>query len=460
MFPDQDTIAAIATPIGQAGIGIVRMSGPGCFSIAQKIFRPRNPASAFKSHCLCLGQLLEPASNNPIDEVLLTFMKAPRTYTREDVVEIHSHSGYVLLSKILDILLSQGARLARPGEFTMRAFLNGRIDLTQAEAVMDLINSRSERGLVVASRQVQGEFREAIESLKQKAVRILAQAEAAIDFPETDVDAGLRERGPEEIERELVCPIEALMASSEGRIWVDGVSTVIAGRVNVGKSSLLNRLLNEQRAIVTPVPGTTRDIIESSLCIAGIPIRLMDTAGLRSVSDEVEQMGIALTRKKLGEADFVLIVIDRSRPLDQDDLDIMHQIQEKPTLLVMNKMDLPARIHEGVGTDALSRFPCVEISALTGQGLDDLKKAIQKAVLGASLDATSSQAAPNARHRHALGRAVGFFRTAGLRIKEDAPLEIVALELGSGLEALGEITGETTAEDVLDSIFSQFCLGK
>ncbi|MCD6305985.1 MAG: tRNA uridine-5-carboxymethylaminomethyl(34) synthesis GTPase MnmE [Deltaproteobacteria bacterium] len=460
MFADQDIIAAIATPIGQAGIGIVRMSGPGCFSIARKIFRPRNPVSAFKSHCLYLGQLLDPCSNNAVDEVLVTLMKAPRTYTREDVVEIHSHSGYILLSKILDILLSQGARLARPGEFTLRAFLNGRIDLTQAEAVMDLINSRSERGLVLASRQVRGEFREEIETLKQKAVRILAQAEAGIDFPETGADGGLRERGPEEIERDLVEPMEALIASSEGRIWVDGVSTVIAGRVNVGKSSLLNRLLNEQRAIVTAIPGTTRDVIESSLCIEGIPIRLMDTAGLRSGADEVEQMGIALTRKKLSEADFVLVVIDRSRPLDPEDLGIMQEVQEKPTLLVINKVDLPARLHEGVGTDVLSRFPCIEISALTGQGLDDLKKAIQKAVLGANLDATSGQAAPNARHRHALGRAVGFFRAAVLRIKEDAPLEIVALELSSGLESLGEITGETTAEDVLDSIFSQFCLGK
>jgi len=460
MLPDQDTIAAIATPIGQAGIGIIRMSGALCLAIARKIFRPKNSVSVFKSHRLYLGQLYDPSSNEPIDEVLLTFMKAPRTYTREDVVEIHSHSGYLLLSKILDILLSQGARLASPGEFTLRAFLSGRIDLTQAEAVVDLINSRSERGLFLASQQVQGAFRDEIEGLRQKAIHILARAEAAIDFPEAEADAGLREQGPEEIGNDLVTPIQTLIASSEGRIWVDGVCTVIAGRVNAGKSSLLNRLLNEQRAIVTPIPGTTRDVIESSLIIDGIPLRLMDTAGFRSVSDEVERLGITLTRRKLNEADFVLIVIDRSRPLGKDDLDIIHQCQGKSALIVINKIDLPARLHEGADVEALSRFPSVEISALTGQGLDQLKSAIKDAILGGGVDTTLSHAAPNARHRHALGRALLFFKEAALRIREDAPVEIVALELTSGIEALGEITGETSTEEVLDSIFSQFCLGK
>ena len=457
---DQDTIAAIATPIGQGGIGIVRISGPRCLAIAQKIFRPRRPVPSFKSHRLYLGELCDPASGAPIDEVFLTFMKAPRTYTREDVVEINSHSGYTLLSKILETLLSQGARLATPGEFTLRAFLNGRIDLTQAEAVVDLINSRSERGLVLASEQIRGAFREEIEGLRQKAVNILARAEAAIDFPEVEAEAVLREEGPKEIGAGLTAPIASLITAFEGRIWVEGVRTVIAGRVNVGKSSLLNRLLNEQRAIVTPFPGTTRDVIESSLMVEGIPLRLMDTAGLRSVTDEVERIGITLTRDKLKEADLVLIVIDQSMPLNQDDLDIIKESHGKPAVIVINKIDLPVRLPEGADVETLSLFPSVRISALTGEGLDSLKKAIRDVILGAEVDATSFQAAPNLRHRQALVRALGFFEEAAHTIREDSPMEIVALELKSGIDALGEITGETTTEEVLDSIFRQFCLGK
>ncbi|MBW1851206.1 MAG: tRNA uridine-5-carboxymethylaminomethyl(34) synthesis GTPase MnmE, partial [Deltaproteobacteria bacterium] len=288
MSPDQDTIAAIATPIGQAGIGIIRVSGPLSLEIAGKIFRPKYPKPVLRSHHLYLGHLFEPSSGNVIDEVLLSFMRGPHTYTQEDVLEINSHSGYALLSKILEILLAHGARLATPGEFTLRAFLNGRIDLTQAEAVIDIINSQSERGLYLASQQVQGSFKDEIEDLRQKAIHILAQVEVAIDFPEEEPDMVFGEKETRGITEDLIKPIEALIKAHESRIWVDGINAVIAGRVNAGKSSLLNRLLNEQRAIVTPIPGTTRDIIESTINIEGIPLRLMDTAGFQRVNDEVE----------------------------------------------------------------------------------------------------------------------------------------------------------------------------
>jgi len=461
MAPDQDTIAAIATPVGQAGIGIIRVSGPLCRDMVHILFKPRRSIQPLKSHRLYLGELLDPATGDAVDEVLLSFMKAPHTYTREDVIEINSHSGYALLSKILNILLLQGARLARPGEFTLRAFLNGRIDLTQAEAVVDLINSRSERGLLLASQQIQGAFREQIEPLRQKAVHILARVEAAIDYPEAETETPLREQGPQEIEEDLVAPIEALLASADERIWVDGVNTVIAGRVNAGKSSLLNRLLNEERAIVTPIPGTTRDVIESSLTVEGIPLRLMDTAGFRRVKDEVEKRGIILARQKLTEADFVLIVIDQSIPLGQEDLDIVIQAEDKPALVVINKIDLPDRMYEGkANAGDLSSFPCVRISALTGEGMGRLKTAIRDVILGGHVDTTSSHAAPNARHRHALNQALLCMREAASKLGQDAPMEIVALELNSGLEAFGDITGETTTDDVLDRIFSQFCLGK
>ncbi len=460
MSPDQDTIAAIATPIGQAGIGIIRVSGPLSLEIAGKIFRPKNPTSLLRSHHLYLGHLLEPSSGNAIDEVLLSFMRAPHTYTQEDVLEINSHSGYALLSKILEILLGQGARLATPGEFTLRAFLNGRIDLTQAEAVIDIINSQSERGLYLASQQVQGSFKEEIEGLRQKSIHILARAEVAIDFPEEETDVVFREEGTKGINEDLIKPIEALIEAHESRIWVDGINTVIAGRVNAGKSSLLNRLLNEQRAIVAPMPGTTRDIIESTINIEGIPLRLMDTAGFQRVNDEVERLGINLTKQKLKESDFVLIVIDQSRPLGQDDLDTILQSKGKKALIVINKIDLPSKLGQGADSEALSLFPSVKISALTGQGLDQLKKAMKDCILEGRLDTTSSHAVPNLRHRHALNNALQFFKDAEQRTREEAPMEIIALELRSGLDVLGGITGETTSEDVLDSIFSQFCLGK
>ena len=460
MSPDQDTIAAIATPIGQAGIGIIRISGPLSLEIAGKIFRPKNPTPVLRSHQLYLGHLLEPSSGNAIDEVLLSFMRAPHTYTQEDVLEINSHSGYALLSKILEILLGQGARLATPGEFTLRAFLNGRIDLTQAEAVIDLINSRSERGLYLASQQVRGSFKEEIEGLRQKAIHILARAEVAIDFPEEKTDVVFKEEETTRINEDLIKPIEALIEAHESRVWVDGINTVIAGRVNAGKSSLLNRLLNEQRAIVTPIPGTTRDIIESTINIEGIPFRLMDTAGLRRVNDELERLGIDLTKRKLKESDFVLIVIDQSRPLGQDDLDTILQSKGKKALIVINKIDLPSKLGQGADSEALSLFPSVKISALTGQGLDQLKKAMKDCILEGRLDTTSSHAVPNLRHRHALNNALQFFKDAEQRTRDEAPMEIIALELRSGLDALGGITGETTSEDVLDSIFSQFCLGK
>lgn len=461
MPSDKDTIAAIATPIGQAGIGIIRVSGPRAHEIAEKIFEPRNPIQRLQSHHLYLGHLSDPTSGEMIDEVLLSFMKAPHSYTREDVIEINSHSGYVLLSKILQLVLEQGARLARPGEFTLRAFLNGRIDLTQAEAVIDLLNSKTNRGLALASQQIQGSFRKEIEALRLKVVDVLSHAEVAIDFPEEETDILSREMASDLIEEKVIKPIEALITAHAGRrIWVDGINTVIVGRVNAGKSSLLNRLLEEQRAIVTPVPGTTRDIIESSVTVEGVPLKIMDTAGLRKVKGEIEQIGIQLTEQKLAEADFLLVVIDRSRPMNQDDHRILAQSRAKKALIVLNKIDLPPKISKRDRDEVLTGFPVAEISALTGQGLDRLKRAIADCILESDIDMTVSHIAPNLRHRQALTDAAGFFKNAVDRVREGAPMEIIALELKSGLDSLGEITGETTNEEVLDNIFGQFCLGK
>ena len=461
MPPTEDTIAAIATPVGQAGIGIIRMSGPESLEIARKVFKPKVPQSSLKSHRLVMGYVCDPESGNIIDEVLLSHMAAPNSYTREDVVEINSHSGYTLLFKILAILTKLGARVAEPGEFTKRAFLNGRIDLSQAEAVVDLMNARSERGLHLAARQIQGSIKKDIDVLREKAIHILANAEAAIDFPEDDLEHLFRDEGSQFIEQNLIQPIHTLIQAHAGRIWVDGIHTVIVGRVNSGKSSLLNRLLNEQRAIVTDIPGTTRDVIESTFNIAGIPIRIMDTAGLREVKDEVERLGIHLTREKTAQADLLLVVVDRSRPLNGDDMDILNQCENKKALVVINKIDLPVAPGFTDKADLLKRFKTVEISALTGKGIDRLKEAIQDTILSDdALSVSTSHAVPNLRHRQALKAAEECFQNAGTKAKNSAPMEIVAFELRTGLDILGEITGQTINDEILDSIFSQFCLGK
>ncbi len=460
MPSSEDTIAAIATPIGQAGIGIIRISGPGSLEIAKTIFKPKTPQPFFKSHRLYMGYICDPASENIIDEVLLSFMAAPNSYTREDVVEINSHSGYALLTKILSILMSLGARMAGPGEFTQRAFLNGRIDLTQAEAVVDLMNARSERGLVLAAQQIRGSIKRDTEALRKKTIHILAHAEAAIDFPEEDIEHLFRNEGAKAIKEDLLQPITRLIKSHAGRIWVDGINTVIVGRVNAGKSSLLNRLLDEQRAIVTDIPGTTRDVIESTLNISGIPLRIMDTAGLRDAKDEVEKLGVHLTRQKAAEADLLLIVIDRSRPLNSDDISLLTQNENKKSLVVINKIDLPRASEHSENTDLLNRFQTVPISALTGEGIEPLKKAIKDCILLDSALGTTSHAIPNLRHREALEAARECFKNAVVNAQTMAPMEIVAFELKSGLERLGEITGQTTDDEVLDSIFKQFCLGK
>ncbi|MCD6295482.1 MAG: tRNA uridine-5-carboxymethylaminomethyl(34) synthesis GTPase MnmE [Deltaproteobacteria bacterium] len=461
MTSTEDTIAAIATPIGQAGIGIIRISGPLSLEIAEKVFKPKTPQSLLKSHRLTMGYVCDPHSGDVIDEVLLSFMAAPNSYTREDVVEINSHSGYTLLSGILAILMDLGARMAKPGEFTQRAFLNGRIDLSQAEAVVDLMNARSERGLVLAAQQIRGSIKRDTEALRKKAIHILANAEAAIDFPEDDVEHLFRDEGAEFIEKNLVQPIDNLINAHAGRIWVDGINTVIVGRVNSGKSSLLNRLLNEPKAIVTDIPGTTRDVIEATFNISGIPLRIMDTAGLREVKNEVERLGIHLTRQKTAEADLLLIIIDRSRPLNRDDRDILAQCENKKALVVVNKIDLPPSEGYTEKADFLNRFTTVEISALTGQGIDRLKKAIHDAILSDDvLAVTTSHAVPNLRHRKALKTARKCFLNASIKARSNAPMEIVAFELISGLDHLGEVTGQTIDDEVLNSIFSQFCLGK
>lgn len=457
---DEDTIAAVATPVGQAGIGIVRMSGPGSRKILDRIFRPRNPVNDMESHRLYLGHLMDPALGAPIDEVLVSYMAAPHSYTREDVVEINSHSGHLLLGQILKILVHEGARPAKPGEFTFRAFMNGRVDLTQAEAVMDLINAQSARGLQLASNQIRGRLHSEIERLRQHAVDILAQLEVAIDFPEEEYGRLHREETALRVQMDLIDPVSRILSGHEERkVWMEGVKTVIAGRVNAGKSSLLNRLLNEERAMVTPIPGTTRDTIESTIHLQGLPLHLMDTAGFRKGRGTLEKIGIHRAKQKMEESDLVLLVIDQSRPLHQDDLDLLARVQSKRVVVVLNKIDLRARVNEEALETLASGLHRVRISALKGEGIEELRKAIVD-VITSGIDTADLGVAPSLRHKEALERTSGHFQAGVSNLREGLPFEIVAADLQQGLEALGEIVGETANEEVLDRIFSRFCIGK
>jgi tRNA modification GTPase len=458
---NKDTITAIATSFGQAGIGIVRISGPLSVEIAQRVFIPAKDIKDIENHRLYLGRFVDPATGEMVDEILLSFMRAPYSYTREDVIEINSHSGPILLSRILRIILDQGARLAEPGEFTFRAFINGRIDLTQAEATIDLINSRSDKGLSLASRQIRGELREKIAALRDKALGVLANTEVAIDFPEEESAVIPRKETVSLLEKEVIQRIEEIIAAHNSRrIWLDGISTVIAGRVNAGKSSLLNRFLNEQRAIVTPIPGTTRDIIESTIYIEGLPFRLMDTAGFRKVKGKVEKMGIRLSQQRLMEADLSLLLIDQSRPLNEDDMRMLTNSQKEKSLVIINKIDLPSRLDEKGLRDAVNGCPIVKVSALTGKGINELRRAVLNKVTGTEMDSASVSLAPNLRHKKALMEASQYFKAAALNTREGRPMEIIAVDLKSGLDALAQITGESADEELYEKIFSEFCLGK
>ncbi len=341
---EEETIAAISTPFGVSGIGIVRISGSLAEPIATRLFKPKSEPFQFISHHFHYGEIVDPQKGHPIDEVLLVLMKAPKTYTREDILEIHCHGGYFILQKILELVLREGTRMAHPGEFTKRAFLNGRIDLTQAEAVIDLINAKTMASLEIANQQLRGNFFRELNSLKERMIEKLALIEAHLDFPEEEIEpisVGEMKHSLKEMIKKLN---EWIGSYEEGRIFREGISCAIVGKTNVGKSSLLNVLLKEERAIVTPIPGTTRDLIEEVLNINGIPVRLIDTAGLRKATDSIELEGVKRAKERVAESDFILLVVDGSRPIDIDDLEIFEEVKGKKKVVVMNKKDLPPMI--------------------------------------------------------------------------------------------------------------------
>ena len=466
-----DTIAAISTPVGEAGIGIIRLSGPDARRIREKVFRPgaskgREPdaeADELLSHRLVYGHVIDAGTGEVLDEAMACFMAAPRTYTREDVLEIDVHSGPRVLSRVLSAVLAAGARAAEPGEFTRRAFLNGRLDLAQAEAVMGIIRAQTDAARRAAVEGLDGRLSKEISRTRRGIMEALAYIEATLDFPEEEIDPvpeGWLVSRAEEARR----AVERLVGGARtGRILREGLTTVIAGRPNVGKSSLLNALLGTERAIVTPVPGTTRDAIEEGLNVRGIPLRVIDTAGLRQAVDAVEKIGVERSRELVHRAGLVLLVLDAAEGLTADDREIAQELVGTgvPVLVVLNKMDLgrPAVSEKDI-REVLPARAILLVSALTGEGLAELEHSIYQAVTGGQAVLGEGVAAGTARQEAALREAGSYLAEALRSLRTTEGLDLAAIDLRGAAESLGRITGETAGEDLLDQIFSQFCLGK
>ncbi|MGQ9645720.1 MAG: tRNA uridine-5-carboxymethylaminomethyl(34) synthesis GTPase MnmE [Thermodesulfobacteriota bacterium] len=458
---EEETIAAISTPLGVSGIGIIRVSGPLAEPIARRMFKPKGEPFHLVSHHFHYGEIVHPQKGDTIDEVLLVLMKAPKTYTREDILEIHCHGGYFILQKILELVLREGARMAHPGEFTKRAFLNGRIDLTQAEAVIDLINAKTTEGLEIANQQLRGDFFRELKSLKEEMIEKLALVEALLDFPEEEIEPFSLGDVKQSFQKMITKLDEWIGTYEEGRIFREGISCAIVGKTNVGKSSLLNVLVKQERAIVTPIPGTTRDIIEEVLNVKGIPLRLIDTAGLRKAIDTVEQEGVKRAKERITESDFIVLMIDGSRSIDIDDLEIFKEVREKKKVVVMNKNDLPSKVSVEEIRGRFQEDPIVSISALKNSGIEELKEAIYALLIHRKVRPSPEHLiVANVRHKRALERVKERLWSALSGLEQGNFPELVAFELRSALEALGELVGETTPEEVLDRIFEQFCIGK
>ena len=454
----EDTITAISTPIGEGGIGIVRLSGPQSLEIADQIFVGKVKPSEVPTYTTHYGHIV--FQKEIIDEVILTVMRAPGSYTREDIVEINCHGGIVPLKMVLEIVLQLGARLAQPGEFTRRAFLNGRIDLVQAEAVVDIIRAKTDLSLRAAVSQLEGKLSAIVRQIREALIKVLASIEAAIDFVEEDIEIISQQEILERLEN-IGVQLQNLLATAEGgKILREGISMVIAGRPNVGKSSLLNAFLREQRAIVTPIPGTTRDVIEEIINMEGIPLKIADTAGIRPVHDIVEKEGVARSRSCIQRSDLVLLLFDGSEALTEEDRQLLKEIKDKKAILVINKIDLPQQIEIDEIKPEVVNKPLVKISATEEIGLSQLEKTIVEMVWRGEVVASNGTLVTNVRHRNALREANSSIQRAIETTSQGRSEELIAVDIRAGMDSLGEIIGETVTEDILDYIFSEFCLGK
>ncbi|MFH2046971.1 MAG: tRNA uridine-5-carboxymethylaminomethyl(34) synthesis GTPase MnmE [Pseudomonadota bacterium] len=457
-----DTIAAISTPAGSGGIGIIKISGKNAKYIASLIFKKSGRKKNYilnESHKLYHGHIIDPDSQKALDEVLLSIMLAPYSYTGEDVVEINVHSGIFLLETILNIVINKGARLAEPGEFTKRAFINGRIDLTQAEAIVDIINAKNKKALEIANAQVDGLLKNCVETMLKELNNIIVKVEAGIDFPD-DLESLSFDTDIKNIENNVINKLKELISGyDEGHVLREGIKLVIAGRPNVGKSSLMNRLLNKDRAIVTSIPGTTRDIIEETIMISGFPAIISDTAGLHNTKDPIESIGIKKAKEQINNADIILFVLDAKSSFTEEDKKLFENINKKQLVVVFNKIDL---LQEGISVkinDELKSFPYVSVSSLYNTGVDILKETVKEIAIK-NIDFNRSAIVPNLRQKTALDKCLVSIISVCEGMKTGEAYEILSIDLKSAIEALNQIIGNSIKMDILNQIFNRFCIGK
>ena len=453
-----DTIAAISTPRGEGGIGIVRISGNNALDILEKIFKPKSGKAikGLRNYSINYGHIFD--GKTLVDEVLVSIMKAPNTYTREDIVEINCHGGFVITEKVLEVVLKNGARIAEIGEFTRRAFLNGRIDLTQAEAVIDLIHGKTEKSVSLSLNQLRGDLKKQIEHLKKLVLDVAAHINVVLDYPEEGIDDPLPEHLVENLQEVLDTTDRLIRSYDKGKMIKEGIKTAIVGKPNVGKSSILNSVLKEERAIVTHVAGTTRDVIEEVVNLKGIPLVLVDTAGIRKTDDLVENIGVEKSKKLIESADLILFVVDGSRPLDEEDMKIHEAIKAEKVIGILNKID----IKENIDLSPLTKISkWLEISAIKNQGIDEMEEEIYRHIIDENIEDSSQKITiTNVRHKSALEKTKQSIENIFETIESGLPMDLMAVDIKGALDSLSEVTGEISSEDLLDHIFSNFCVGK
>lgn len=453
-----DTIAAISTPRGEGGIGIVRISGNNALDILEKIFKPKSGKAikGLRNYSINYGHIFD--GKTLVDEVLVSIMKAPNTYTREDIVEINCHGGFVITEKVLEVVLKNGARIAEIGEFTRRAFLNGRIDLTQAEAVIDLIHGKTEKSVSLSLNQLRGDLKEQIEHLKKLVLDVAAHINVVLDYPEEGIDDPLPEHLVENLQEVLDTTDRLIRSYDKGKMIKEGIKTAIVGKPNVGKSSILNSVLKEERAIVTHIAGTTRDVIEEVVNLKGIPLVLVDTAGIRKTDDLVENIGVEKSKKLIESADLILFVVDGSRPLDEEDMKIHEAIKAEKVIGILNKID----IKEDIDLSPLTKISkWLEISAIKNQGIDEMEEEIYRHIIDENIEDSSQKITiTNVRHKSALEKTKQSIENIFETIESGLPMDLMAVDIKGALDSLSEVTGEISSEDLLDHIFSNFCVGK
>ncbi|MEK4556288.1 MULTISPECIES: tRNA uridine-5-carboxymethylaminomethyl(34) synthesis GTPase MnmE [Jeotgalicoccus] len=455
-----ETISSISTPVGEGAIAIVRLSGEDAIEIADRLYKGAKKLSDTDSHTINYGHIIDPKTGETVEEVMVALMRAPKTYTREDIVEINCHGGIHTVNRVLQLTLNNGARMAEPGEFTKRAFLNGRVDLSQAEAVMDFIRAKTNEASKVANQQVQGRLKTYIEELRQSILNILAQVEVNIDYPEyDDVEEATTSFLLSEAKKVSDNIDKLLKSSTEGRILREGLSTVIVGKPNVGKSSLLNYLIQDNKAIVTDVAGTTRDILEEYVNVNGIPLKLVDTAGIRETDDIVEKIGVERSREALKDAELILYVMNNNDELTPEDLELLESADDKKVIGIVNKLDLENKLDINYLEEHF-KIPLIKTSIINGEGVDDLENEIQEMFFEGSLSSADSTYVSNNRHINLLEQAKTAIEDAISSAELDVPVDIIQIDLIKTWELLGEVIGEDVSEQLIDKLFSQFCLGK